>query len=218
MCITDVPDLKILGIQYHSIRTTNVRTTSPITMNQRVGARNMSEGFVCPEYGPLCTCIPTPPDIVIRANFADHSNTKRRFSTTNSWFVGHGDIAFRLPSQLFVRPCAARSRPRWNGTTCSLVRNSYPARPQLAKDDSYCAYDAPTSKTHWNCEETRAATGNCVFVSKLYATFRVTYGMQQVTLNVTSSIDICNELVGLFDGSTLWADAPLKTGPKFGGI
>ena len=112
MCITDVPDVKILGIQYHSIRATNVRTTSPTTMNQRAGARNMSEGFVCPEYGTLCTCIPTPPDIVLRANFADHSNTKRRFSTTNSWFVGHGDIAFRLPSQLFVRPCAARSRPR----------------------------------------------------------------------------------------------------------
>ena len=27
MCITDVPDVKILGIQYHSIRATNVHTT-----------------------------------------------------------------------------------------------------------------------------------------------------------------------------------------------
>lgn len=49
MCITDVPDFKILRIQFHSIRATNLRTTSPIIMNQRVGARNTSAGFVCPE-------------------------------------------------------------------------------------------------------------------------------------------------------------------------
>jgi hypothetical protein len=83
MSITDVRDVKLLGIQYQLIGATTAQTTQTITMQIKALAHETRlRKIVCLEKGSLCTCIPTPPDIVLRANFTDHSSANRRRNTT----------------------------------------------------------------------------------------------------------------------------------------